>query len=67
MRGVAALAGLVAVIGAGAVLRILALAALPSFFGPNDPATYFAMALGVRHEGVPRIGFIWNFASVPAT
>lgn len=62
----ARLALLVAVIGAGAVLRILTLAALPDFFGPGDPATYWSMAAGVLREGVPRVDFVWNYSGAPA-
>lgn len=60
------LALLLLVLGTGAVLRVLALGALPDFFAPGEPATYFAMAQGVLHGGIPRVGFIWNFASAPA-
>lgn len=61
------LALMVAVLGIGAVARVLALAALPGFFGPGDPATYYSMARGVLATGLPRVEFIWNFASLPAT
>jgi 4-amino-4-deoxy-L-arabinose transferase-like glycosyltransferase len=66
-RAEVGLALIVAVIGAGALLRILALAALPDFFGPGDPATYWSMAVGVLRAGVPRIDFLWNFAGAPAS
>jgi hypothetical protein len=60
------LAVIVGVLGVGAVLRILLLAALPRFFIPGDPATYFAMAQGVLRSGVPRVDFVWNYSSLPA-
>jgi 4-amino-4-deoxy-L-arabinose transferase-like glycosyltransferase len=61
------LVALVAVLGVGAVLRVLLLAALPGFFGPGDPATYFAMASGVLRTGTPRVDFVWNYTTLPAT
>ena len=60
------LAILTAVIGVGAVLRVLLLAALPRFFGPGDPATYYAMATGVLRHGAPRVDFVWNYTTLPA-
>ena len=57
---------LTAVIGLGALLRVLLLVTLPRFFGPHDPATYFAMANGVLKHGVPRIDFVWNYSTLPA-
>jgi hypothetical protein len=58
---------IVALLGFGAVLRIWLLAALPRFFGPGDPATYFAMATGVLRHGAPRVDFVWNYTSLPGT
>ncbi len=63
----AQLAILTAVIGVGALLRVLLLASLPRFFGPGDPATYFAMATGVLRHGAPRVDFVWNYTTLPAT
>lgn len=62
----AQLAILTAVIGVGALLRVLLLAALPRFFGPGDPATYYAMATGVLRHGAPRVDFVWNYTTLPA-
>src|SRR5262245_44974203 len=57
---------LAAVIGSGLSLRLLALFALPDFFGPGDPATYYAMARSSLHQGAPRIGFVWQYGSLPS-
>ena len=59
------LAAIVALLGVAAMLRIWLLAALPRFFGPGDPDTYFAMARSVVRSGVPRIDFVWNYTSLP--
>ena len=55
-----------AVLGLATMLRVLVVAAIPNFFGPGDPAVYFATAHGVVHEGVPRIGFIWHYLTLPS-
>src|SRR5262249_39938006 len=62
--GVVTLLGLIAV---GVALRVMLLPSLPGFFGPGDPATYFAMAKGVLRGGVPRVDFVWNYTTLPAT
>src|SRR5262245_28300582 len=57
-----ALAG-VLLLAAG--LRVAAFLTLPGFFGPGDPAIYFAMARGCAREGAPWIGFVWHFLTWP--
>jgi len=61
------LAALVWVLGAGALLRLLLVPALPRPFLPGDPTTFLAMARGVLAHGVPRIDFVWNYATLPAS
>jgi Dolichyl-phosphate-mannose-protein mannosyltransferase len=48
-----------------AIPRRAVFRALPDFFGPGDPATYFAMARGCLHAGVPRVDFVWHFLTTP--
>jgi Dolichyl-phosphate-mannose-protein mannosyltransferase len=54
------------VLGLATVLRVLVVAAIPNFFGPGDPAVYFATAQGVVHHGVPRIDFVWHYLTQPS-
>lgn len=46
-------------------LRLAVVAAIPGFFGYGDPALYYAAARGCLAHGVPRIDFIWHFATWP--
>lgn len=56
---------LLAVLALAIPPRIAAFRALPDWFGPGDPATYHAMAVGCLRDGAPRIDFVWHFLTRP--
>ncbi len=56
---------LLLVLLAALALRLGVVAAIPNFFASADPSYYYAAARGCLRHGVPRIDFIWHFATSP--